>query len=120
MILDRLGTRFKIERSNPAKPRGPVFIDYDAEEDTLWIGIACKCTGEECIHATAATRLSRENNLIIMTNITSFGTRIISSIGLLNATRHPIWPGLFKGLEVALRRGTPMQFKIYLSGLGLR
>lgn len=113
--IDFVG-RFKIKRVEPANPRGTAVITYDSEEDILWIGRRCDCTGEACIHACGDILMDEARGVIVTVNAEGRSGWFISSFALRNASRNPLWVELFRGLELALRERETIRFTLNPAG----
>lgn len=101
---------FSINSIRPAFPQGHVVIDYDPEEDVLLISLDAS-SPEEGI-ANSEMLIEHEKNIVVTINSSSERPWRISSIALTNASKHPLWADLFKGLEVALMGRKMMHFSV--------
>jgi hypothetical protein len=92
---------FRLERRAPDSPAGAYQIEYDAENDILWIGRACSCLGDACIHAKGESYRPTPG-IVYTVSETAGGKRTVSSIALLNASSHTAWASLFAAMEWGL------------------
>lgn len=105
---------YSINAVGPAFPRGNVIIDYDPEEDVLLVSLSASDPAEEekISIANSEMRIEKERNVVITINHSPERPWRISSIALTNASRHPLWADLFRGLEITLRDGKMMNFSV--------
>ena len=105
---------YSINAVRPAFPRGNVIIDYDPEEDVLLISLDASSPEEEEKNSIANSEMliERARNIVVTINHPGDEPRFISSIALTNASRHPLWADLFRGLEVAMHERKMMNFSV--------
>lgn len=92
---------FRLERRAPDSPTGAYRAEYDAEHDILWIGRACSCLGDACIHAKGES-YKPTPGIVYTVSEAAGGKRTVSSIALLNASSHAAWASLFAAMEWGL------------------
>ena len=110
-----MGTRwYSINSVKPACTRGNVNIDYDPEEDVLLVSLADSDPelNDKVSIANSEMRVEREKNVVITFNRIADGSWFISSIALTNASHHPLWAEIFRGLEFALKERKALHFTI--------
>lgn len=100
LIIDR----FRIKSRLPAIPQGPFVYHYSKEDDILWVGKACECTGENCIHANGEM-IEVEKDVVVTINKSPMG-EFVSSLALIHASQHKIWQILFRAMDEAVREKT--------------
>lgn len=105
---------YSINAVRPAFPRGNVIIDYDPEEDVLLISLDASNPEEEEKFGIANSEMliEYEKNIVVTLNHSPESPRRISSIALTNASMHPLWADLFRGLEVAMHECKMMNFTL--------
>lgn len=105
---------FSINSIRPAFPQGHVVIDYDPEEDVLLISLDASSPEEEEKNSIANSEMliERARNIVVTINHPRDEPCFISSIALTNASTHPLWADLFRGLEFAMRDGKMMNFSV--------
>jgi hypothetical protein len=79
------------------------FCEYDPAADLLWIGRECACTGPACMHGRGEI-LDVGRDVVVTMNRRGTPSQFVSSVALLNASRHPLWKTLFYGVESAARK----------------
>jgi hypothetical protein len=62
--------------------------------------------------ANSEMRIEKERDIVITINHSAVKPWFISSVALINASRHPLFADLFRGLEFSLRESKTLTFTV--------
>lgn len=106
------GSRFTIIERRKTGPDHPddFTIGYNPVEDILWIGRSRDPAGVEVDHGQGDILIYEKENVVITINNVGPQQWFVSSVALTQASRHPLWADIFRGLEFGLRERRRIQF----------